>query len=271
MKRFLLPLLIVLIQPRFTSAAELSVDQPTRQYIQTVMQHIYDDVIQVKDKYPELANFNESVIRKDANGLDKINYEYQDPRIKSKNNIYAFSLEIIGLSEEPAEKEGYHEDHTDYPALKLRFLVYSRKNSLWHRHSVQKVFDKYSDEIFAYQQKYLPIELILTPGQDSFKENEKITVEVMVKNASSRIYDVKDLNNETVYCTLNGSPWGIVKSPTEFRPAVKDIRLNPGDTFKRRFVGSGLERPGQVELDCSYNVSYEGIRPEGTSKVTIVP
>lgn len=243
-------------------------DKVTKEVCNEFMLNIYQEIQAYKDKFPELSDFDERALVQDQNGFYSINYQIVDLRIKDADPLYQFSVAIKTMEEGVSKKSGLESTYDDFPVLGLRLLRLVHRQVLWHHLNLEKIIKKNIDQLYAHQGNYLPIQMTLKAAKDTFKTGERIEFQVILENKTNQSFKIKNLNEDTLFFTINHKIWG-TKSIDAVKSENKKLILGPDESYQRGFRGESFSLPGRVEIDCTYNLAYKGIMPFGKLRITI--
>ena len=266
MKKILL-FLISLIFCSSSYAQKLSLDEATKEVCNKVILNIYDEILKSKPKYRELSDFNEKVLYENKYGVYTISYQYNNPQSKTATGPYEFLITIVGMDDKSYKQPGFEDKHYGFPVLGLRISSFIRRDLRFHHYDIDRPIRKYNELLYGYQQKFLPLQIILKSDKDTFKVGERIEFEVTIRNVGNENYRLKSLGQESLFFTIDDQEWGT--RPTSQSDA-QEVIVAPGNFIKRGFKGDSFSSPREVEIFCTYNVTYKGILPFGRLKIKIV-
>ena len=276
-KRFFLPLFLSLIflsplaypqEIQLEDSASSPQDAvATQEVCNQVIRNIYDEILKVKGKYQELSDFDERVLSKNERGMYSIVYQYKDPRSKSPDP-YEFRIAIVGMDDKPYHSPGFEDKHYGFPALNLRVSSFIRRDRRVHRFDIDRPINKNNEILYEYQQQFLPFQVILKSEKDTFKVDERIEFEVIIKNRTQKSFKVKNLGEESLFFTIDNREWGT--KPSSSQNSSKEVVIDPQGSIHRGFKGDSFETPRDIEILCTYNVAYKGILPFGSLKIKIM-
>ncbi len=110
-----------------------------------------------------------------------------------------------------------------------------------------------------------PLELSIVPGAETYVIPESIVFDLALTNISRNALMVRDLDEKSTTCNINGQSWGQKNSSGDLI-----VVLNPGQTIRRKFKVSGKNKPGPFKVSCSYGMGLNGIRPSAEYIINIV-
>ena len=249
-------------------ASAQEINEATKEVANQVIVDVYRSILAVKDKFPELAAFDEKVLYENKYGIYTISYQYTDPRIPNATDSYEFLITIIGMNDEPFKRPGFEDFQYGFPILDLRAVVFIKKDTRWQRFKLENLIPKNLDRLSNYQQEFLPLRIFLTTNKDVYKVNERIQFNVKVINQSRQNLRVKPLDGKSLYFTFDDKNWGSI--PTS-QQATKEVILPPGGSLSRDFKGESFSKPKEIEIVATYNVGYRGILPSSLKRIRIVP
>ncbi|MBF0532764.1 MAG: hypothetical protein HQL23_06660 [Candidatus Omnitrophica bacterium] len=117
----------------------------------------------------------------------------------------------------------------------------------------------------------VPMTLTLKADKEAFYTGEPILFEVGLKNTSRQTWRVKDLTNQTMYCLYDQEPWGAQQIGGADFDSVPLIELPPGQALVKKFLGAAFPQPREVEIFCSYSLTFKGVNPQNVLRIKIVP
>lgn len=247
-------------------AQQKSPDEKTKQVSNEVIKNIFNEMLSSKEKYPELANFSEENLFENQYGIATISYEFQDA---DNSDLYEILVTVIGLQDSPPLQPQLEYKKAEFPILGLKVLTVTPKNKRARFFNLDKLVAKDLELLNEHQQLYLPLEIILKPEKDVYKVGERISFEVYVKNRTTQPLQINNLNEKSLFFTINNLEWGTNAATSD--ATTKDVIVKPNDIVKRAFKGDSFRKPGDVEIYCKYNVAYRGILPFGKVKIRIEP
>ena len=108
------------------------------------------------------------------------------------------------------------------------------------------------------------LRLFIEPKQSQFFFGQKVEFDMVLKNQGNVTLKVKDIDENTTYCLFNGSRWG------NLEPTGKDeVVLEPGEALRKK-MRYGPDAPGNLEIFCSYGMSFKGVRPNAQATVNVI-
>ena len=267
MKKTYLIIVLMLCIATFAHAEEVALDEPTLAVCNKTMMDIYKDIFSLKDKFPELQYFDSKALSKNQYGIYVISYENKEIKTVRDDNFYKFILTIAGIGERPF-KEPYADIISySYPVLGLKFTGFQTKGFRGKRYNIDSSVQKFGQAIYNHQQKYIPLQLILESDKTIYKTEERIKFKVTLKNNGSQRLKVKNLNEDSLFFTINNKVWGT--EPDLAKVGGNEVILNPDRTISRGFVGDSFNIPKEVEIFGTYNMAYKGVLPMGSIKIRI--
>jgi hypothetical protein len=275
-------------------AEPLSLDDETRALCNEIIRGIYADILAVKDKYKELANFDESVIYENQLGIYSIIYQFgsHDPQEKDPRKIpFAFGITIDGIEDETFKPQDGSFNY-GFPLLRLKISGYRKKHLLRTQFDIVPLIQTYGKKLAYYEQKEMPLRMLLRPIKNSFKVKEDIEFEVEIKNVTKRHMLVHELNEKTLYFIVNGQEWGVNSegqsytsfddgsTPPEDASKAQQFAqrttyqgkliLRSGESLKLRFRGASFQKPQEIEIHGTYKMAIEGVYPIAQLKFQVV-
>ncbi len=266
MKKLII-LICLIIQSSFCFAKDLSIDDQTKELCNKVMINIYQDILKVKEKYKELADFNEDVFYENKYGIYTIMYEFKGAQPEKPSTPYAFAITIDGM-EDTTFKQSEGSFNYGFPILGLKFSGYQQKHLLRTRFDILPLIQEHGQLLADFQQKYLSLRLFLKAIKDVYQIKEDIEFEVILKNVSKRHMVVKSLGSESLLFLFNNEYWGT--SPFANQRGGENVVLKAGDSISMRFKGESFQRSTEIEIYSVYRMSIRGINPTAKLKIQIV-
>lgn len=286
---------------------ELIIDEETKKMCNTALINIHRDILKVKSKHKELAEYDKNVLSKNKYGFYTIEYQFgvEDPQEKDKRKTpYAFGLTINGIKDVAfPQQEGSF--NLGFSALGLKIEGYQRKHLLRTQYNIFPLIQKYGVKIAWHEQKYLPLRLYLETVKDTYRVREDIEFEVILENITPRHMLVKDLEEKTLYFLFNNAEWGVISSrgtggeskrariqreynkrreraaarrksgESKKKPGSKPkkkggkIILRAGESLIKRFRGESFQQPQEIEIQGIYGMSIKGVKPMGILKIKV--
>lgn len=279
MKKNFFLVFFLLVFPALTWAAQLNIDQTTKDICNQVILNIYRDIMAVKDKYPELADFGEKSFYQNQYGIYAIVYKYHpkvnadDPNAERRPSPFAFGVTIDGLKDESFKKEvgrfGF-----SFSLLKIKIAGFQKNDLLRARFDVQPFIQDQGVLLNNHQQNYLPLRLSVNPLKDKFKVREDIEFEVVLTNTTKSNLVVKPLNFDNLSFYINGRLWGGQfwnQSGAQSWASMQDGGLlKGGESMRLTIKGESFQFPKEVLIRAVYNVAIDGVNPTAEIKVRVV-
>lgn len=268
MKRIFLLTLVLCLFPCGVLRAQGGVlDPEVKEVCNQAILNIYYDILALKDRHKELADFNEKAVYENPYGLYAIVYEYSSGEKTPHQQPFAFAVTIDAMEDDFwGTKRGAF--RFEYPVLGLKFSGYQQKHRLRTQFDLPAIVEKHGILVSEYQQRYLPLRLVLVPVKEEYYVREDIEFEVLLINISKRHMIVKPLGQETLFFLFNNQTWGT--RPSEGVRTGKDIILKAGETLRRRFKGESFQNPKEITIYSLYRMSIHGVNPFATLKVNIL-
>jgi len=261
--------LVIMLFSAGVEAHALNMDAEAKALCGQVMTNIYNDILEAKARYKELKNFDEKALTSNAYGIPSLHYKYVEAQGAISGEPYEFGLTIVGkddLNTFPADGSSIN---LGFPLLNIKFIGYRKKILKKGQFDIETPLAKHGQLLWDYQQNYIPYKLALEPVKKEFKINEPIEFVVTLKNLSGKAILVKDLNDQTLSFLYDHKVWG----DAEVAPAVKDIKdivLKPNDSLRKRFRANPVANPRELEIYCSYILTFQGVKPSATLKIKVV-
>lgn len=233
-----------------------------------VLKKIFIDVYVNKRNYEDLENFSDKDIFLTKYDIILIKYAFLDPASGREN--FAFAVTILPL-QEPNVFQGYPGAFEfGFPVLGIKFAGYQTQAPGRPHYDIDQAIRNFGKVLWLEQQRYLPLQLSLVALKPQYKKGESITFRVVLKNTSGKNLAVKDLNAETLFFVYNNKVWGASQSTSQTQQKVKTVILKPGQTIQREFAGNSFFKPQEIEIFCTYNLTYEGVNPSANLVVKVV-
>lgn len=249
-----------------TAARAAAIDPSLQELCNQAMLQAYQDVLAVKDRYPELAHFDEKSFYENREGIYAIFYETTIPGTNGKPQPYALGLTIESLTAKTFSGKG-QVFNFGFPALGLKLSGFQSPAPKHGGFNLNPVIQRNGIPISLEEQLRLPLRLEIRPTQDIFRINEPIEFEVVLRNAGTSNIFVKKLDFDTLYFLINGKPWGT--PPSDYKTGGERITLKRGAETRARFKGQSYVKPGIVEIHVMYRMVVRGVNPFATVTVRI--
>ena len=267
---FLLFLILTASHSAFAKEKTALVDEETKKICNKLISNIYYDIIDMKDRYKELANFDERAMYENKLGIYTIMYKHDNkqPSSKSKRKVVANFGVTIDHIESPTFKSQPGSFDFGFSALNLKISGYQRKHILRSQFDIMPLIEKYGKMLMHHQQKYLSLKLSMRTLRDVYRVQEDIEFEVTLANVSKRHMRVKSLGFETLYFLFDNNYWGT--KPSSSGTGGKKVILKSGESISMRFKGESFQRPRDFEIHGIYRMIVDGVNPSGVLKVKVV-
>ena len=252
-----------------TAADQPIFDEETKALCNQVMMNVYHDISEAKAVYKELGSFNETALSFNAKGIYSIHYKYIEPEGILKRESYEFGLTIVGFKDPNIFPSDGPSINLGFPLLNLKFIGYQKKTLKRKQFDIQIPLAKHGQILWNHQQKYMPYQLSLEPVKEEFKINEPIEFTVTLKNSTNKNVLVKDLDSKTLFFLYDDKVGGA----TEVGAAAKDIKdvvLKSQELISKRFRINGVPNPKELEIYCSYILTYQEVKPSASLKINVV-
>jgi hypothetical protein len=268
-KRMLMKYVMLFFFLMVSPAWSQSIDKRAVEVSNQVMRNIYNDLVSLKDRYPELEGLSERNLSKNEYGIYRLNYisPMTDSFGNTKNYVIDVTISVYnGDDYLTSTGEGFF--NYDFPLLRVRLLgnqsfVYKSK-----QFDILDIVEKNKDILAEEQQKRLPFRLGVKTSKDNFSKNEDIEFIVTLQNTTDRVLMVKELSPKTVHFLINGQAWPVTAVKEGKR--ISHNVLKSAESMSRRFKIQGLNRRKEFNVVCTYSMTYEGINPTALLKVKIV-
>jgi hypothetical protein len=243
------------------------ISEETKTICNQVMVNIYRELLEVKRKYKELAQFDESTLYETEQGIYAIVYQYRASAQQVEKYPFEFGITIVDINDmifaEYGERYAFN---LTFPLLGIKFAGYQKRNRTRYRYDIAELINKHGFLLARQQQKYMPLKLELAAKKTVYNVDEYIEFEVKLTNDSNKHMWVKSLNEQTLYCLFDERPWG---TRSQEIPQATKFVLQAGQFSSARFLGEALSDPKDFEIYCTYNMSVNGIKPFGLLKVKV--
>jgi hypothetical protein len=234
-----------------------------------VMLAIFQDILSRKGDYDNLVNFGEWALSKNQYGIHSIEYGREILYGVRKGEFLRFGVTIVRPEDTNFSKYGREAFNFVFPLLNVKFSGYQQTNRQWLKFDIQDIVRQNGDPLLEEQQKYLPLQLSLVTDKEVYRVGEKIQVTVTLKNVSEKSLWVNSLSDRNLYFLYGNTKWGAAELRSRSGKKERFV-LEPGLTVSRTFVGSGLEVPQELEIYCSYLLTFEGVKPFSIIRVKVV-
>ncbi len=268
MKNFkLIVIILSLILTANCFAQDFKLDDQTKEFCNEIMTGIFNDILNEKGQFKELAGFSSDALKKNDNGILSIDYELKD----GNDAPFKFLLTIANISDDSYVKPGYKNLNYSFPLLSLKFT--GHQNILLNKDDfdIQKYIQKYGIKLWEYQQEVIPYKMELKPLKEVFKVGEKIEFIVTLTNKTSHNIVLKELNSNTVFFLFDGVALGAESFDKSAVSKSKDIVVKSGESISKPFASDAYTGAREFEISGSYALTYKGIRPTAKAKVTVIP
>ena len=240
----------------------------TKDVCNQVMINIYKDILKVKNKYPELTNFDEKVLHENEYGIYAIVYEDTRPEaIGKKKPPFEMGLTIDKM-EDATFPEKTNTFNFAFPLLGLKFSGYQTKRMLRTQYDIMPLVYGHGTTLEDYQQQFMPLQLTVRTLRDVYKVREDIEFEVSLKNVSNRHMKVKSLGIKTLFFIFGNMAWGT--SPALGAKGGGNVILKSGESLTLKLKGESFQKPRDVEIYCAYRMSIKGVNPSTTLRIKVV-
>ncbi|MCA9400647.1 MAG: hypothetical protein KC713_03400 [Candidatus Omnitrophica bacterium] len=268
-KIILIILFLTIVLPSNTGLAKKRLDKDLIKLSNTVMMDIFDQMLKQKEGYPELSGFDKGSLKKNSFGVYALEYWYTDQQGFFKDNPYRFGLTILPDDEAP-EFSGNIVNPFNYsfPLLNLKFSGYQSELLLTKQFDINDIMQYYGRKIWDKQQEQMPYQIALKPVKDTYYVGEEIIFDVVLKNNTERNLWFKELSNKTLFFVYNNQIWGT--RPEDSPHKVKRFVLKGNTSYTKRFMGESFSVPKRFEIFCTYDITYQGIKPTGRLIINVV-
>jgi hypothetical protein len=228
------------------------------------MRQINRSILSERPSVPALENFDETVISQNAFGIPLIQYE---TTLKSGSS-FAFALTIAPMNEDApfSRKRGVFV--YPFPILGVKFVGFQMGSVL--NFNVENLARQYGHPLWLRQQESLPFELTLSATNNVVRVGEDIEFTVSLKNRTGKMMLVKNLSAQTLFFLYNNRPWGISEIKKMDYQTIKNVRLGPWETVKKKFRGQGFRTPQDVVIYGSYIMTFKDVKPEAILNIKVL-
>jgi len=242
--------------------------EETKEVCNQVMINIYKDILKVKNKYPELKNFDENALHENQLGIYTIIYKDSRPEMQNrKTPPFEMGLTIDKIKDATFAGKPNNFNFS-FPLLGLKFSGYYTKRYLRSQYDVVPVVNQHGTILEDYQQQFVPLKLTVKTPKSIYKVREDIEFEITLKNVSNRHMRVKSLGMNTLFFVIGDMVWGT--SPASKQRGGEDVVLRSGESLTLKFKGESFQKPRDVQIYCSYRMSIRGVNPSDTLRIKVV-
>jgi hypothetical protein len=234
-----------------------------------VVDHIYSEILELRDRYPELSNFSKNAIKRNTDGFKEIIYEHQAPgdyAWDSQEDPYAFrfSVKVRGIHEETPDLAPQSE--WKFPLMGIKVLFEAHKDGQLANFDPHGIIERDVEDLNVFEQNDLPFRLELSADKDVYDVREPITLTITLRNLGSQPFLVVDLNERSLSCKIDDRVWG-----GKISEEAGEKVLHPLGTLTKVLRVQGITEPKETEVSCFYSVGFKGVRPFSRLKVRIKP
>lgn len=253
----------------FMACPPLRSDEETARAIQSqynaAIESIVDEILKVRNGYPELEGFSKSVISVDANGFDRVFYTHGSA---SGVDSYAYQLSINPtlLDTEVFVPADASTQEIKFPLLGFKVVVESPGKGESTSFDYHKIVLSNMERLNVLEQEFLPFRLKLQAQKESFRVYEDIAITAILQNVGQKAYQVADLGENSMYCQIGQSEWG----EPQGSPDLNRV-LNSGASLAKILKVYGFDTPQELWISCTYAIAYRGVQPYDRIKVAIIP
>ena len=246
-------------------------DEPLKSICNRVMIATYNDILSVKGDHDNLADFGQHVLSKNQYGIYVIEYQrtISDGGAR-RGEFLAFGVTIVKSEDTNFNEYGQQTFNFILPLLNVKFAGYQQTSRKWAKFNILDVIRKNGDPLLEEQKKHLPLKLSLKTDKENYKIGENIQITVTLENVSPKNLWVKSLDDETLYFLYADAKWGTIEAGEKKKRTKRKYILKPGQRIHKKFVGSGSSVPREIEIYCSYALTFKGVKPSSIIKVKVV-
>ncbi|MBL8013587.1 MAG: hypothetical protein JNN05_07030, partial [Candidatus Omnitrophica bacterium] len=178
---------------------------------------VVDEIVSMKNSYPELEGFSISSIQQDSRGFSRVYYAHDPGLGDSKDDPYGFELVIDAEPFEPStDATSQTQAQLTFPLLGIKVVARAERKGASASFDVTKIVESHMDVLNDLEQKFLPFQLDLKPQKEIFDISEDMSITVSLVNSGAKGFRVADLNEKSLYCTFADRDWGTQEGPREF-------------------------------------------------------
>jgi hypothetical protein len=226
---------------------------------------IVQDILQVRNGYPELENFSRSAIREDPNGFRSISYTHDSSGNEKDPYGCSFFIGIKELNGDQTQDDGSAWE-MKFPFLGLKVVVESKEKGEWVSFDLRRIVESNLENLKMLEQEYLPFRLELKAHKEVYSIREGIIITASLSNTGMKKFKVADLDENSLYCRIGNNDWG---NP---EPIVETTKvLNSYGTIRTNLNISGVDDPQDLWVACTYAIGFKGVRPYNRIKISIKP
>jgi len=255
--------IVFLLFPFSAVAQQTTIDAASKMIANQLIIDIYYDILDRKQSYPELLDFDTTALLTNQHDIFTIIYKatVQD------NQPYEFAVTIVMNQDRNFLEKGKNAFNYIFPWLDIKIAGYKINPFPTRLFDVTDIVQKRGNMLWEYQQQFMPLQLELTAAKDSYKPGEDIEFTVSLKNMTKTLYKVNDLSDKTLFFVYHDKVWGA----RETNPNNKEegVILNPGGSIKKKFTGNAFGKPQEFEIYASYNMAFKGVKPAGKLKIRV--
>ena len=228
-----------------------------------VVRRIFQAILDVKEKYPELAGFNEESLIQNPDGIDMIRFVGS---AGDSGEPAEFALTIVPIEEQIFKDKESGRFSYGFSLLRVKIAGYQKGFAKKHPFNLKSFVGEYGSLLLIEQQNYIPLRLAISSAKDVYHIGEDVEFTVTLTNFSSAHLKVKVLDTRTVRFWY-GQEILNAKEVTAQAKDVKDIIIKAGESVKKSFRFEGFHQPRDYELFASYAFTYQGVNP--TNKILL--
>ena len=245
-------------------------DEPLKGICNSVMIAIYNDILSIRGDHDNLVDFGEHVLSRNQHGVYTIEYQRKISDGARKGEFLNFGVTIVKPADANFNEFGRQAFNFGFPLLDIKIAGYQQTNRKWMKFSIQDVVQRNGDLLLEEQKKYLPLKVSLKTDKESYKVGENIPITATLENVSRKNLWIRALDRETLYFLYDNAQWGAVELGKRTEERREKFILKPGEKVHKRFIGSGSSVPREIEIYCSYAITFKGVKPSSVIKVKII-
>ncbi len=260
-QRGLFSLIILLFLSSISYAqSKPTIESSLKDLANKVMDHIYVEILNSKNQYPGLKDFGPESLLRNQYGIDVIQYKEAslDSQSHPLKKPLKFGVTIVGLNDTYFDPGQYSFFNFGFDLLELKFTGY-QQGTPKDGFDIQKLIEKYGQELWEQQLKKLPLQLSIKLDNDQFNVGEPIEFTVTLTNTSRTALKVKDLNLQSIALWYNNE-----KISASDPVKTKEIVLAVHKSIVKKFQIEGFAEAGPYKIFVDYVMTFKGINPTAT-------
>lgn len=233
-----------------------ALSKQTRDRANEVVLQVFNDLLSVKDSFPDLKGFSEKVLIQDDD--DRLSFQFNYGDLFSVKRKFSFGyLEADQLFSADRSKGSL--SRWPYPVLKIKFVLAEEQVDARLSAYIMSRVEERLQMLEDIQQSNLPLKLdVLAPEWVDLRD-DRVRFEVRLINVSDKSWLVRDLGADSLICGINGHPW----ETGDIQPSTTR-KLKPRDSIRKVFAFPVAREMDNIVIFCKYNLSYQGAFPMDT-------